>query len=309
VTASNGYGSSPARSTPASEPVARNAPPVNTQLPALVGAPEIGATLHTTNGSWTNEPVSFDIRWLRCDERNCMAISQVVGDTYVVGESDAGYRIAVDVTAVAATGRSRTARSATVAVPRLPQAPPPPPPAPPPVPPLAPPLPSPPDEPPDPSWPGPAPVVDAPAADDSPASTDDDTSGPSTVTVTSAIARRGRLAATMPASVTRSTDRLSVPRHVTLNDLRRHGMGIQAICATTCVARVIVYVSTRHGRTAAAKTTRRVASAAHATFRVRFGVRGRRLLRTMRGRRLTVVGVLRDVAGRRTSTTSRTLVR
>jgi Flp pilus assembly pilin Flp len=52
-----------------------NAPaaPANTEVPVISGTPQIGQTLTTTSGAWTNSPTSYDYQWQysNADSSNC----------------------------------------------------------------------------------------------------------------------------------------------------------------------------------------------------------------------------------------------
>ena len=46
--------------------------PLNTQPPVVSGAPEVGKTLTTTNGTWSGTtPLTFGYEWHRCDKEPC----------------------------------------------------------------------------------------------------------------------------------------------------------------------------------------------------------------------------------------------
>ena len=40
--------------------------PANTTEPRISGSAVVGATLSTTNGSWTGQPTGFAYQWLQC---------------------------------------------------------------------------------------------------------------------------------------------------------------------------------------------------------------------------------------------------
>ncbi len=62
VAANTGGSSTPATSALTSTVVAAVSP-VNTALPVVTGNQEVGQTLTTTNGTWTNSPTSFTYQW------------------------------------------------------------------------------------------------------------------------------------------------------------------------------------------------------------------------------------------------------
>ena len=69
-------------------------PPVNTEAPQLTGTPEVGETLHCSNGGWENEP-TFEQAWLRDGGQ----IAGKEGSSYVVQSADRGHTITCEVTA------------------------------------------------------------------------------------------------------------------------------------------------------------------------------------------------------------------
>ena len=74
--------------------------PVNTVLPAISGTQAPGATLTTTNGTWTNTPTSYTYQW----KRGGVNIGGATANTYVVQSADNGTTITVTVTATNAAG-------------------------------------------------------------------------------------------------------------------------------------------------------------------------------------------------------------
>ncbi|HEX4307794.1 MAG TPA: carboxypeptidase regulatory-like domain-containing protein [Solirubrobacterales bacterium] len=113
-----GY-SEPAESQPTA--VVLPAPPVVISPPAVTGTAQQGETLSQAPGSWTNEPSSYEYRWLRCDGAGagCVAIAgaAAVGTEYVPVAADVGHTLRVRETALNAGGPSQPARSeATAAV-------------------------------------------------------------------------------------------------------------------------------------------------------------------------------------------------
>jgi hypothetical protein len=100
--------------------------PVNTSLPTISGTAVSGATLTERHGSWTNDPTSYELQWLRCDGagKHCAPIQGATARRYVITPSDAGSTIEVQETARNAAGRSDPARSApTATVPGITQPP------------------------------------------------------------------------------------------------------------------------------------------------------------------------------------------
>src|SRR5207244_3441828 len=41
--------------------------PVNTAAPVISGTAQVGQTLATSNGAWTNNPTSYAYQWNRCN--------------------------------------------------------------------------------------------------------------------------------------------------------------------------------------------------------------------------------------------------
>lgn len=81
--------------------------------PAINGAAKQGQTLTMTAGQWSHHPTSIVTQWLRCrvDEDYCSSITGANSSTYTVGESDIGYRLAVQEVATNAGGEGDPARS------------------------------------------------------------------------------------------------------------------------------------------------------------------------------------------------------
>ena len=76
-------------------------PPVNTALPGLSATAQIGATLTTSNGNWSNSPTGYTYEWRRCDATgaNCSSIAGATSPNYVLAASDAGRTLRAVVTA------------------------------------------------------------------------------------------------------------------------------------------------------------------------------------------------------------------
>ncbi len=111
VSGTNGLGS--ASATSAATTAVVDVAPTNTALPVISGNARNGATLTTTNGSWTSSPTSFAYQWQRAGISGTYSnITSETGPTYVVDESDVGYFIKVSVTATNNIGPSSAALSA-----------------------------------------------------------------------------------------------------------------------------------------------------------------------------------------------------
>jgi hypothetical protein len=92
---------------------ATQAAPVNTAPPTITGTPTVGQTLTAGNGTWSNNPTSFDYQWLRCNGSgaSCVSVANGTQKTYTLVGADAGHTIRVRVTATNADG-SASAESA-----------------------------------------------------------------------------------------------------------------------------------------------------------------------------------------------------
>ena len=111
-TAINAGGASEPKSSAATAVVAP-APPVNTAPPAIVGEAQNGLILTESQGSWTNEPTSYEYQWLRCSSTatECTAIAGAVDPTYKLTVADVGHRLKVEEIAVSVNGRGAPATS------------------------------------------------------------------------------------------------------------------------------------------------------------------------------------------------------
>lgn len=81
---------------------------VNTALPAITGAAQVGQTLTASTGSWANAPTSFTYQW----KGNGTNISGAIASSYVPVTGDIGKTVTVSVTATNAMGSSTPATSA-----------------------------------------------------------------------------------------------------------------------------------------------------------------------------------------------------
>lgn len=111
VTATNSGGSSVAAfSLATANVIAAGAIPSNTVLPAVSGTAQVGQTLSTTNGTWTNSPTGFSYQW----KRGAVAVGTNIS-TYVIAVADLGATITCSVTASNASGSSVAATSSATA--------------------------------------------------------------------------------------------------------------------------------------------------------------------------------------------------
>lgn len=93
------------------------APPTNTAAPTISGTPRVGETLTANNGSWTNNPTTYQYQWQRCDGvgASCTNVTGAVERTYLLTAADARRTMRVRLLAVNADG-SGSARSAATAL-------------------------------------------------------------------------------------------------------------------------------------------------------------------------------------------------
>jgi hypothetical protein len=118
VTATNADGSGRATSAP-SAVISTAAAPTPTTTPSISGSPQAGATLTASKGTWSGNPTSTAVSWLRCDAGgdSCAAVSGATGDTYAVTQADAGKTLRISVTATNAAGSTNFVSAQTAAVP------------------------------------------------------------------------------------------------------------------------------------------------------------------------------------------------
>ena len=115
VTAANGAGS--ASATAAQTATVTPTAPAGTTGPSVSGTPQEGATLTTSDGTWSGTtPLTYTYAWQRCDTTGttCTAIPGAVAKTYTVTGTDVGSRLRSRVTATNGAG-SATAGSALTA--------------------------------------------------------------------------------------------------------------------------------------------------------------------------------------------------
>lgn len=87
--------------------IASAAAPANTTPPSVSGTAKVGSTLTVSNGTWSNSPTNFTYQWQRCSSTtSCTDIANAVGQSYVVRDSDGGFRLRADVTASNADGQA-----------------------------------------------------------------------------------------------------------------------------------------------------------------------------------------------------------
>ena len=83
--------------TPAAVLARSNATPVNTAPPTVTGTEREGQTLTAGNGTWSNNPTSFEYKWQRCtiDGTACGDIAGATEKTYKPVQGDVGHALAV----------------------------------------------------------------------------------------------------------------------------------------------------------------------------------------------------------------------
>jgi len=116
VSATNGIGTSTAVSSLATGAVVDIAP-TNTAIPVITGTARTGATLTTTNGSWTSSPsasTTYSYQWKRANTSGGVYadIASATSRTYVLTDSDIDKYIKVSVIATNSAGSSLAALSA-----------------------------------------------------------------------------------------------------------------------------------------------------------------------------------------------------
>jgi len=99
-------------------PAATAAPPANTTPPAVTGTAQVGATLTTSNGEWSNTPNQFAYQWQRCNANgaSCANIPNANAKTLVLVGADVGHSLRVRVTASNADGSAFADSNATSVV-------------------------------------------------------------------------------------------------------------------------------------------------------------------------------------------------
>lgn len=82
--------------------------PVNTAIPTISGAAQVGQTLTASTGTWTQSPASFTYQW----NRGGTPIGGATSSTYVPVTADIGSTLTVSVIATNSFGSSAPATSA-----------------------------------------------------------------------------------------------------------------------------------------------------------------------------------------------------
>lgn len=94
------------------------AAPVNTAPPTIAGTLQVGQTLTTSNGAWSNSPTSFAYQWLRCNAggKSCASVANGTQKTYTLVGGDEGKTMRVRVTATNADGSGSAESNQTTGV-------------------------------------------------------------------------------------------------------------------------------------------------------------------------------------------------
>jgi hypothetical protein len=113
VTATNAAGSAMAESAETASTT--GIAPVSGDAPVVSGTPEVGQTLTADPGTWSGTaPIDVTFQWTRCtDGGQCTAIEGATEETYLVAAEDAGFTLAVVVTATNGWGSTSVASAAT----------------------------------------------------------------------------------------------------------------------------------------------------------------------------------------------------
>jgi hypothetical protein len=110
--ATNVYGTS--RPSISTQTAVVGAPPSANSPPSISGVAQQGHVLSDSEGTWTNNPTSFALQWVRCASAgaHCSPIPGATAQTYTLTPSDVGTAIEVQETASNAHGTSPPASSA-----------------------------------------------------------------------------------------------------------------------------------------------------------------------------------------------------
>jgi hypothetical protein len=90
---------------------------VNTGLPVISGTLQVGSTLSTTNGTWTNNPTSYTYKWSWESNNTWNAIPGATSSTYTIAHNFAGDPLEVTVTAINGFGNTAATSAATGIIP------------------------------------------------------------------------------------------------------------------------------------------------------------------------------------------------
>jgi len=90
------------------------APPSNSVAPAVTGTAQVGQTLTTTNGTWTNSPTSYAYLWKHGDDS--AAAATATNSTYIPAAGDVGFGMKCVVTATNIGGNGAATSNTTSSV-------------------------------------------------------------------------------------------------------------------------------------------------------------------------------------------------
>ena len=91
------------------------AAPQSTSSPTIDGKFQVGETLTTDNGQWSNSPTSFTYQWQRCNSSGsgCIDIAGATTRTYKLVDADVDHTVKVLVTAVNVDGKATAGSDAS----------------------------------------------------------------------------------------------------------------------------------------------------------------------------------------------------
>ena len=119
VTATNGDGSTPAKSNPTAVVSTPSGAPVNSKPPTVSGSPAVGPQVTALTGTWVGAtPITYSYLWQQCDTAGnaCSAIPGATSSGYEVGKGDVGRTLRVKVTGKNSKGKSSALSDATAEV-------------------------------------------------------------------------------------------------------------------------------------------------------------------------------------------------
>jgi hypothetical protein len=98
---------------------AATAKPTPKTLPTINGTAEVGQTLSATRGTWTGNPTTFRVQWMRCDNTGaaCLPIGHATAKIYTVTFADQGRTLRVAVTARNGSGATTATSAASAFIP------------------------------------------------------------------------------------------------------------------------------------------------------------------------------------------------
>lgn len=118
VTASNPQGSTPATSAATPVVAALATTPASLTSPSISGSAQVGQSLSSSPGTWTNSPSSYAHQWQRCDNHGgaCAAVAGATATSFALTTADVGRSVRVVVTATNSSGSSSAASAASAVV-------------------------------------------------------------------------------------------------------------------------------------------------------------------------------------------------